>query len=154
MLTGFPLILAQEDTPPASGPSIAPAPGGPVVPAGPSTGGETVSSGVADPARTQPRPSDGPSQFLPLILLLVIAVFWIFMTSSQRKEKKRRQAMLDNLKKGDKVLTIGGIFGSIVEIRDQGQEILVKVDENTNARLRFSRNAIQSVIEDKAEKAE
>lgn len=154
MLTGFPLVLAQEDAPPASGPSIAPAPGVPVAPAAPAAGGETVSSGVADPVKSQQRPADSSSQFLPLILLLVIAVFWIFMTSSQRKEKKRRQAMLDNLTKGDKVLTIGGIFGSIVEIRDQGQEIVVKVDENTNARLRFSRNAIQSVIEDKAEKAE
>jgi preprotein translocase subunit YajC len=59
--------------------------------------------------------------------------------------------MLSELKKGDRVQTIGGILGTVVEARDT--EILVKVDESSNAKIRFSRSAIHRVIEEeKSEK--
>jgi len=54
--------------------------------------------------------------------------------------------MLAALKKGDKVQTAGGILGTVVEVRDS--EVVVKVDENANTRLRFARSAIQAVLDD------
>ena len=58
--------------------------------------------------------------------------------------------MLDTLKKGDRVQTIGGVLGTVVEARDT--DVLVKVDESSNTKIRFSRNAIHRVLdEDKAE---
>ena len=54
------------------------------------------------------------------------------------------------LKRGDRVQTIGGILGTVVETRDG--EVLLKVDEGNNTKIRFSRNAIHRVLEE--EKAE
>ncbi len=71
----------------------------------------------------------------------------IFMTfRSQSKEKKKRAQLLNALAKGDKVQTIGGIIGNVVEIRDN--EIVVKIDENNNTKMKFARSAIQNKIEE------
>ncbi|MEX0654421.1 MAG: preprotein translocase subunit YajC [Phycisphaeraceae bacterium] len=89
----------------------------------------------------------GGGGFDPMFLILMVGllvVMMIFFSTSQRREKKKRQAMLDALKKGDRVQSVGGIIGSVVDIRDD--EIVVKVDENTNTRLRFARNAVQTVL--------
>ena len=84
---------------------------------------------------------------LPLVLLLVLLLMFIFMSTSQRRERKKHQAMLDALSKGDKVQTVGGIIGTVVDMRED--EVMVKVDENANTRLRFARSAIKNVIESK-----
>ena len=55
-------------------------------------------------------------QFLPMILIFV--VFWFFLIRPQRKKDKEAQEMLKNLKIGDRVCTIGGIYGTIVRIKD------------------------------------
>ncbi len=83
----------------------------------------------------------------PWVWLLPIAMLLIMMSTGGRKEKKKRAAMLAAMAKGDKVQTVGGILGTVVEVRDD--EIIVKVDENANTRLRFSRTAIQSILESK-----
>ena len=134
MLEGMPLMtltLAQDEPAPILPDDTPPTeqqPGGP----------------DADPdAGAQPPPT-GPDWTLPLIFILLLVVLWIFLMGGQRREKKRRTAMLESLNKGDKVQTVGGILGTIVEIRDD--EIVVKVDENTNTRMRFSRSAVQSVL--------
>lgn len=79
--------------------------------------------------------------------LMIIAVFMLvmilFSTNSQRKEKKKREHMLAAVKKGDKVQTIGGILASVVELREH--DVILKIDENANTRVRFARSAIQSV---------
>ena len=88
-----------------------------------------------------------PSNFNMLILLIPLALVFFMMSMGGRKEKKKRAAMMAAMTKGDKVQTIGGILGTVVEVRDD--EIIVKVDENANTRLRFSRSAIQSIVESK-----
>lgn len=130
-----PPLLAQNE-PPTGGASPAPA------------GGDGAST--AEPGGAQGGPAQGQggggfsSVLLPMILVMVI--LWIFLLGGGRKEKKRRAQMLASLGKGDRVQTVGGILGTIVEVRDE--EIVVKVDENTNARLRFARSAIQTKLED------
>ena len=79
---------------------------------------------------------------LPLLLL------WIFILGRGGSKQRKKQAeMLASLSKGSKVITVGGIKGSVVEVRDD--EVLVKVDESANTRLRFTRDAIRTVINDK-----
>ena len=70
-------------------------------------------------------------------------------TNFQNKKQKETQKMIDALKKGDKIVTIGGIHGTISSTKEQ--TVIVKVDENT--KIEFSRSAIASVITDKAETA-
>ena len=59
------------------------------------------------------------------------------------------EEMLNSLRKGDKVCTVGGMFGTIAELRED--EVTIKVDENT--RIKFTRAAIQRVVEQKADPA-
>ena len=87
------------------------------------------------------------SMFLPLALIFVI--FYIFIIRPQNKKQKETQKMIDALKKGDKIVTIGGIHGTISSTKEQ--TVIVRVDENT--KIEFSRSAIASVITDKAETA-
>ncbi len=78
-----------------------------------------------------------------MILFMVggVVLLFVFMGRGGRKKEAARKQMLGELKKGDKVTTIGGIIGNVVEVRED--EITVKVDEST--RMKFSRRAISHV---------
>jgi preprotein translocase subunit YajC len=107
---------------------------------------------LADSASTPTTgPSGGPpgwTQFVPIIL--IIGVFYLFLWRSKRGEEKKRTDMLGQLKRGDRVQTIGGIIGNVVEVRDS--EVVVKVDETSNTKIRFLRSAIHRVLrEEKAD---
>lgn len=144
----LPLVLAQDA--PTAPPSAPPPPPSTPTTEAPATPGTPTTAAPGDP--TLPPPGRPPSAgFDPFMLILLggFALMLFFMFSGQRREKKKREAMLSSLKKGDRVLTVGGILGNVVEIRDN--EVVVKVDENSNTRLRFSRAAIQSVEAEKAE---
>ena len=67
----------------------------------------------------------------------------------QKKQKKHRD-MLDNLKKNDRIRTIGGIVATVVDVRDD--EVVVKIDESNNTKMRFVRQAISAVITDEDKK--
>lgn len=120
-------------------------------------GGTSGASGTAGAAATGapaggvgagPGGGAAPQPGFPIgmfVLVIGFIVLMIIMTgSSQRREKKRLAQLLANLRKHDRVLTIGGIVGTVAEIRDD--EIVLKVDENSNTRIRFTRNAIQQVL--------
>ena len=70
----------------------------------------------------------------------------IFVFRSKRTQDKKRTDMLSALKRGDRVQTIGGILGTVVEARDA--DVLLKVDESSNTKIRFSRSAIHRVLEE------
>jgi preprotein translocase subunit YajC len=74
--------------------------------------------------------------FLPL--LLIIVVFYFFMIRPQMKKQKELKKFRESLKKGDKVVTTGGIYGRIAEINEQS--ILVEVDNNV--KIKFDKAAI------------
>lgn len=80
--------------------------------------------------------------FLPMILIFV--VFYFFLIRPQRKKDKQIKDMLNNLKVGDRVCTIGGIYGTIVNIKDETITLSVGKD---NVNLVFARWGIRSVEE-------
>jgi preprotein translocase subunit YajC len=85
--------------------------------------------------------------FLPLIAVFIIFYF-LMIRPEQKKQKakeKARKEMLASLAKNDKVVTIGGINGTVVNVKDK--TVIVKVDENT--KLEFNREAISEVIDRK-----
>jgi preprotein translocase subunit YajC len=78
-----------------------------------------------------------------LIPMVVVLVAMMGMTAlAGRKEKKKRAAMFDALKRNDRVMTSSGIIGTIIEIGPQ--EVVLRVEDG---RIRFSRTAVQTVIE-------
>lgn len=80
------------------------------------------------------------AQLLSFILVLVI--FWFLLIRPQQKRQKERNAMLQSLKKGDKVITIGGLHGTITDLTEE--RVTLKVSDNT--RLVFERTAVNAVI--------
>lgn len=80
---------------------------------------------------------------------LIILIFYFFIIRPQNKKQKETEKMIAALKKGDKVVTIGGIHGVVSSTREQ--TVIVKVDDG--AKIEFNRTAIASVIVDKVESA-
>lgn len=83
--------------------------------------------------------------FIPLILLFVI--FYFLLIRPQQKQQKQRKEMLSSLKKGDRVVTIGGMHGVIKEIDDK--VISLRVADNLN--LKFARAAVDRVVDQEGE---
>ena len=77
-----------------------------------------------------------------LMFVLIILIFYFLIYRPQKKRDKEAKAMLAAMKKGDKVVTIGGIHGTIVTVKDK--TVVIKVDDS--ARIEFSKEAISSVI--------
>ena len=77
-----------------------------------------------------------------LVPFVAIAILWYFLLlRPQRRERTKRDAQLKELKKNDRVVTIGGMVGSIANISQDGREVTLKVDDNT--RITILRNSIQ-----------
>ncbi|MDI9342425.1 MAG: preprotein translocase subunit YajC [Sediminibacterium sp.] len=81
----------------------------------------------------------GLGQILPLVAIVV--VFYFFMIRPQMKKAKEQKKYIENLKKGDKILTIGGIYGKISELRDDGS-LIMEVEDGS--RMRISKTAVSS----------
>lgn len=82
------------------------------------------------------------SMLFPLVLMG--GIFYFILIRPQSKEKKRRADMLSGMKKNDRVVTIGGILGTITSVRDD--EVTLKVDESSNTKITFSRASIQRIL--------
>lgn len=88
------------------------------------------------------QPAPGPAGlvgFLPIIF--IIAIFYLIVLMPARKRQKKLQEMIDGLKTGDKVITTGGIFGTVVALR--GDRLQLRIAENV--KIDISRNAVASL---------
>ena len=96
---------------------------------------------IAILAQGQP---NGSSTKMWIGLLLMIVVFYGMIAWGSHKDKKRRKDMLGAVKKNDRVMTIGGIIGTVVTVSDT--EVTLKVDESANVKITVVRSAIQKVL--------
>jgi len=83
--------------------------------------------------------------YYQLIFIAVIFVVMFLMFREPRRRQKQQQKMVQSLKKNDKVRTVGGIIGTIVDIK--GDEIVLKVDEANNTKIRVLASAIGKTLE-------
>jgi preprotein translocase subunit YajC len=95
--------------------------------------------GGGQSAGTEGGGMSGILSFAPFIL--IIAIFYFLIIRPQNKKQKETQKMLEALKKGDKIVTVGGVHGSISTVRES--TVIVRVDDNT--KIEFSRSAIAQV---------
>ena len=82
----------------------------------------------------------GLAQFLPIILLF--AGMWFLIIAPQRKRQKQHDKMITELKTGDEIMTSGGIFGTITNVKDD--RFVVRIADNTKVEL--SKNSIGSRV--------
>ena len=78
-------------------------------------------------------------------ILLMVVIFYFLLWRPQKKQQKERASLLGSLKKGQKIVTIGGIYGEIVEL-DDGK---VKVQVSEKVELTFARTAVANVLSKK-----
>ena len=84
----------------------------------------------------------GIGQFIPLILIFVI--FYFFLIRPQQKKVKEHKVMVENLKRGDKVISVGGIVGTIDRIID-GEKVEVEISDNVKVEI-VKATGIQSLV--------
>lgn len=88
------------------------------------------------------------SMFTTLITFgVIILIFYFLIIRPQKKRDKEAKDMLASMKKGDKIVTIGGIRGTVAVVKES--TVIVKVDDN--ARIEFSKNAISQILDKKPE---
>ena len=94
-------------------------------------------------------PADVPP-VSPLItwgpLILIGFLFYFLLMRPQKKEQARRRMMLSGIKKNDRVVTAGGIYGVVTNVRAEDDEVTIKVDETTNTKLRVTLSSIGRVL--------
>ena len=81
-------------------------------------------------------------QFLPIIMIGILVVFFIMTSRSQKKQEKKVNDMRNNLQVGDEITTIGGVIGKIVSIKD---ETIVIETSRDGTKIRFLRSAVRCV---------
>ena len=112
-----------------------------------------ISTAVAESATAADAAAEGAAQvssvaalattFLPLILIFV--VFWFMLIRPQRKKDKQVKEMLNNLKAGDRICTIGGIYGTITGIKDDTVTLSVGRENTTMVVARWAIRRVEDV---------
>ncbi len=97
-----------------------------------------------------PTPPGGGGSSLSFILMMVavFAIIYFMMIAPQQKKQKKINAFRDSLKNGDKVMTAGGIYGRIREVKDN--YVLLEIDSNVT--IKIDKNSIYQSMEDVATK--
>jgi len=89
---------------------------------------------------TEAPPASGLGGFLPMILIFFAIMYFLMIRPNQKRERERRE-MLSALAKGDKVVTTGGVCGTVVGLSERS--VVVRVDDNVN--IEFLRGAVSQV---------
>ena len=95
-----------------------------------------------------------PGLGTPVLMMSLLMIFFLYMWIVQRpalkKEQESRQSMLKNLKKNDRVLTTGGIYGVVTNVQLDSDEITLRIDESNSTKIKVLPSAIQRVVSDDA----
>lgn len=125
--------------------------GQPLLLAQPETGAKASTEAPAGDTSGEGGEATPEGSFNPMTMILIfgaVILFMMMLGGGSRKQKKKQQEMLSAMAKGDRVVSIGGIRGSVVEVRED--EVVVKVDENNNTRMKFSKEAIREIVSEKS----
>ncbi len=87
-----------------------------------------------------------------IVLGLMAVVFYFLMIRPQKKQKQQHIQMLGMLRKNDKVVTIGGIHGTVISVKDD--HVIIKISENSEVNIRINRSAIGGVVSGDEDSAE
>ncbi len=104
-----------------------------------------------EPAKAAPaEPGAPPLLQLALPVLAAIALYYFMILRPERRKQATHRSRLDSIKKNDRVVTIGGIYGVVMNVQRESDEVTLKIDEATNAKMRVTLGAVARVIGDEA----
>ncbi|MBK9384149.1 MAG: preprotein translocase subunit YajC [Planctomycetes bacterium] len=117
---------------------------GPGAPA-PAPNGGTPTTGDPTTSPAQPAQPAGGDLMSTLILFGgMFLLLWLFLLGPERRKRKQHEQRLSQLKEKDEVMTLGGIFGTVVMLR--GDQIVIRVDEKRGTTLRIARSSIATIL--------
>jgi preprotein translocase subunit YajC len=101
---------------------------------------------IAQAAAENPAPQQGsPFSLLPAVLIIVV-LFYFLMIRPERRKQADHKALLGNMKKNDRVVTIGGIYGVVMSVERDADQVTLKIDEATNTKIRVTFGSIARVL--------
>jgi preprotein translocase subunit YajC len=92
-------------------------------------------------------PADGPgmgSLLFPVAMIMVL--FYFMLIRPEQAKKKAHQGLLNSLKKNDRIVTVGGIYGVVTNVQKDADEVTVKIDESNNTKIRITFGSVARVI--------
>jgi preprotein translocase subunit YajC len=104
---------------------------------------QEAAQGVADATSETGQPGNPFTGMLPMIVIFFAIMYFLMIRPNQKREKERRE-MLNALAKNDKVITTGGICGTVVGLSDK--TVVLRVDDEDNVKMEFVRGAVAQVV--------
>ena len=89
---------------------------------------------------------DAPGWTSLVPFLLILPVLYLLMIRPMRKQEQQRQSLISQLKKNDRVVTIGGIYGIVANVQIEADRVTLKIDEATNTKIDVTFSSIARVI--------
>jgi preprotein translocase YajC subunit len=135
------LLLAQSQPGSAPAPVETPAP----APAAPATTSATEAPGAPQPGGPTAPARDPGRESMSMFLMMgvIFAIFYFILIRPQRKRERERLALLDKIQKNDRVLTSGGMFGTVHSVKNN--EVILKIDEDKDVKIRVTKGSIMHV---------
>ena len=102
----------------------------------------------AEGSQTDKTPTSDPPNFwrqVPFLVLIFVVMYMLLFRGPKKKQQKHKQ-MVQELKKNDRIRTIGGILGTVIDVKDD--EITIKIDEANNTKIKIIPGAIGTVLSD------
>ncbi len=90
-------------------------------------------------------------QFLPLLIIMFAIMYFLIIRPQKQKEKKRLE-LISNVRKQDKIVTTGGVHGVVASVKEN--EVIVRVDDAKDVKIKIDKSAITSVSAPRDEKEE
>ena len=93
--------------------------------------------------------ADGGGMGMSALLTLWLPIgvlFYFLLIRPQQRDRRQRESMLGTLKKSDRVITAGGVYGVVTNVHREADEVTIKVDEATNTKLRVTVGSISRVL--------
>jgi len=106
-------------------------------------------------AQAAQEPNQGGGEnlmFFFIMLPAILFLMWFLMVSPQKKQEQRLRNMLNSLEKNDRVMTVGGLIGTVHVIDKDQNEIVLKVDDANNTKIRFHLTAVNTVFPKESDK--
>ncbi len=89
---------------------------------------------------------------LPLYVLGFLAITYFLLLRPQRQQEQKRRAMIDALKKNDKVVTSGGIYGTVTSVDAAADRVVIRIDDEKGVKVTLARSSVTRVVEPSGEK--
>lgn len=96
-------------------------------------------------AENPPSGGSGLASMLPALMMIVV-VFYFLLIRPEQGKRKAHQALMDSLKKNDRIVTVGGIHGVVTNVQRDADELTVRIDESNNTKIRITLGSVARVI--------